>query len=176
MKVTHAQLRAELIELASTQPLFVVLIGPPASGKSTFLNALKAHMPLVIASTDDQIDAYAVEHKLTYSQAFDKINFKHLKKAMDQTMVDAVSSGKHVFVDQTNMSRKSRSGKLKLASEAYLKIAIDFDVPDKVLLERLDARAAATGKLIPRGIFFSMMKSYEAPTRDEGFNKLYTVV
>jgi adenylate kinase family enzyme len=175
MKITHSNLRTELIELGKSQPLFVILVGAPGSGKSTLLGALKAHMPLVIGSTDDQIEEHAAEHGLTYSQAFERINFKTLKKRMELTMTEAVARSQHVFVDQTNMTRKSRSGKLKLAGDKHLKLAVDFDVPDKVLIERIKVRGIETGKVIPPGIFFSMMKTYEAPSRDEGFDRVYTV-
>jgi hypothetical protein len=39
----------------------------------------------------------------------------------------------------------------------------------------LDARAKATGKSIPRSIVFSMLKGHQAPTRDEGFDYVFTL-
>ena len=175
MKITQANLCSELAELGKSQPLFVIMIGAPGSGKSTFLSSLKNHMPFVIASTDDQIEAHAAINGLTYSQAFEQISFKTLKQRMKLMLFEAVSQSKHVFIDQTNMSRKSRSEKLKLAVFRHVKIAVDFEVPSEVVLERLKARELATGKVIPKSVFYSMMKAYEAPTCDEGFNRVYTV-
>lgn len=171
---THI-LQSILVQHSKVQPLFIMLIGAPGSGKSTFLNGLKKQIPIVVASTDDQIDEHAANNGLTYSQAFDQINFKTLKQRMEQAIVDARDAGKHIAVDQTNMHRKSRSGKLKMAGPGYLKIALDFDVPDKTLLERIDARAEATGKNIPRHVVFSMLKSYEAPSKTEGFDHVYKI-
>lgn len=171
-----AQAVNRILELNSS-PLFIILIGAPGSGKSTFIAGLKPHMSLTVGSTDDLIDEYAAKHKLTYTEAFGKLNFKGLKVRMEQEVKEAVSKGRHVVIDQTNMHRKSRSGKLAMAAanSAFVKVAVDFDVQEKVLLERLDARAAATGKVIPRNVLYSMLKSYEAPTKVEGFDVVLKV-
>lgn len=175
MKYNQTLLVNRLLEIASApQPLYMILIGAPGSGKSTFIKALSERLNLTVGSTDDQIDAYAAKNGMTYSQAFGKLNFKTLKREMEATLQEASKRGRHCVVDQTNMGRKQRKDKLAWASPQHAKVAIDFDVPDKVLIERCDARAAATGKVIPRAVLFSMLKNHEAPTRDEGFDYVFT--
>lgn len=177
MKYNQALLVNRLLEIAAApQPLFMVLIGAPGSGKSTFIKALGERLTLTVGSTDDQIDAYAAKNGMTYSQAFGKLNFKTLKRQMEETMQDAAKRGRHCVIDQTNMGVKQRKDKLLWASPQHAKIAIDFDVPDKTLIERCDARAAATGKVIPRNVLFSMLKNHEAPTRAEGFDYVFVFV
>ena len=96
---------------------------------------------------------------------------------MEETVLNAVKDGRNVVIDQTNMTRKSRSGKLAWAKQGqdYVKIAVDFEVEDKVLLARLDERAKATGKSIPKGIVFKMLKEHQEPTREEGFDYVFTL-
>lgn len=154
-------------------PLMIVLIGAPGTGKSTFIKELQEYISVTVASTDDQIDAYAAKHGLTYSQAFAKINFKTLKRQMEADIIGAVRGNKHVVIDQTNMHRKSRKDKLAMSSVAYQKVAVVFEVETKLLLERLKKREAETGKGIPVHVVFSMLKAYEAPTREEGFSACY---
>lgn len=175
-RLNQTLLLNRLVEIASTpQPLYMVLIGAPGSGKSTFIKALGERLDLVVGSTDNQIEKYAAANGMTYSQAFGKLNFKTLKRQMEEDLREGARRGKHCVVDQTNMGRKQRKDKLEWASPRHAKVAIDFDVPDKVLIERCDARANATGKLIPRHVLFSMLKNHEAPSKDEGFDYVFTL-
>lgn len=176
-KLNQTLLIKQLISIAADlQPLYIILIGAPGSGKSTFIKALSEHLKLTIGSTDDQVDDYAFNHGITYSQAMQKINFKHLKRNMEAHVLDAVKRGLHVVIDQTNMNKKSRREKLEWASTRHVKVAVSFDVDVKVLLERIEKRSAATGKDIPKHVFFSMLKKYEAPTKDEGFDHVFELV
>lgn len=171
-KLNFTLLSKQLVELSLNGPLLIMLIGAPGTGKSTFIGKLLEQLKLVVASTDDQIDAYAASKGITYSQAFKQINFKTLKKQMEQDILSAVRIDKSVIIDQTNIHRKSRKDKLAMAPR-YQKVAVVFDVPEQQLLERLNAREAATGKAIPKFVLYSMLKAYEAPTRDEGFDECF---
>ena len=60
-------------------PQAVMLIGVPGSGKSTYIDELKAQNPdrdYIVLSTDDILERLGSEKGLNYSQAFKNIPFK----------------------------------------------------------------------------------------------------
>lgn len=159
-----------LLEEIAGQPVAIFLIGPPGSGKSTY----RAKLPssYVILSTDDVFDRLAAEKGLTYSQAFHELGFKIPQAEFDAAFNEAVKNNKNIVIDQTNMSRKARAKKLNLIPRHYKKVAVVFSVPMDELQKRLDKRAAETGKNIPPHVLENMMKSYEEPTKAEGFENI----
>lgn len=147
-----------------------VLIGLPASGKSTWRENYLASNPesdCVICSTDDLIEEYASANGMTYSEAFGKVNFKDLNARFRNRFRQAINAGKDVIVDRTNMSVKSRKEYLKNIPDSYEKVAVVFVVPDPELKRRLAAREAATGKGIPEQVINDMAARYVAPSREE---------
>lgn len=163
--------------LASEAPVFLMLIGVPGSGKSTFTDLLKKKIQLVVASTDDQIEELARQHGETYSEAFKKLNWKLLDVKFKQTILTALTSGHHLAVDRTNMSVKSRRKALHFfqPSHPHVLIGVNFHSDPKVLEARLAVRAQATGKVIPPHVSASMLKSYSPPTEDEGYDQIINV-
>ena len=157
--------------------MYVMMVGVPGSGKSTVIKQLIAELtePVFIASTDDLLEAEASCLGLTYSEAFHKVNQKMLKSKMEDGVNLAVLKRQTIIHDQTNMSRKSRAGKLKDVPACYFKVCMNFTVDDRVLQERLDARAAATGKVIPPFVLKNMFNSYNPPTQEEGFELIIEV-
>lgn len=154
------------------QPIIYVLIGLPGSGKSTWTRAkMSDGNDYVVVSSDDIIEQLGAAENMNYSQAFQKFAGQ-ATGMMKQVAKDAFAAGRNVIWDQTNMSKKKRRGILQQVPKNYIKVAVDFDVDDKELFRRLDARAKATGKNIPTDVVLSMAKSYEPPTRDEGFDKI----
>lgn len=145
-----------------------ILIGLPGCGKSTYRAKLLAQEPdWVVVSTDDLIDAYAAERGLTYTEAFDKVNQKDLKRQFNAQLKAALADGKRVMVDRTNMTVKGRKALLDLAPAGTLKTAVVWSLTDFEHDRRLQGRAIATGKIIPAYVVRNMARSYVAPTSEE---------
>lgn len=153
------------------KPIIYILIGVPGSGKSTWL-AKQDLTNAVIVNVDQYIDSYAKNHGLTYSDVF----ADQIKNAMRLSRLDlrnALRAGKNIFVDQTNLTVKSRKQKLDQVPKGYIKIAVVFPAPnDKELQRRLDSRP---GKDLPDYVMRSMKNNFTRPRRGEGFNKVITI-
>lgn len=158
-------------------PSYVMMVGVPGVGKSTFLKKLlnELHADVHVASTDDLVEAEAAKMGLTYSEAFHKVNQKTVKRAMEAGIEKAIHARKSIFHDQTNMGRKSRVSKLAVVPATYNKICLNFTVDDRVLKERLEKRATDTGKVIPPMVLKNMFDNYVAPSREEGFNLIIEI-
>ncbi len=147
-----------------------ILIGLPASGKSTWREshlAANSTVETVIISSDDIVEEIAKEKGVTYDEAHKLVDWKYATSRMRTHFRQALNKGQDVIVDRTNMSRKSRKMFLKDLPEGYESVAVVFTVPDTVLQERLNARAAATGKSIPKDVIENMASRYMAPDREE---------
>jgi predicted kinase len=158
----------------SAQPMIAMLIGPPASGKSTFRDAYMAgnRYRTVVFSTDDRIEDWGRANGLNYSEAFGKVNFKVIEKEMFSEFDQAARNGYDLVADRTNMTVGSRSRWFNRLPDAanWLKVAVVFEVPDDELRERLDRRGKATGKTIPWSVVQNMKTSYEEPLVDNEFD------
>lgn len=156
---------------------FIMLIGLPGSGKSTWTDAMLAKEPgknFVVLSTDNMIEEKAKAAGKTYSEIFPDINVNALTKEMKAQFRKALSEGRNIILDRTNMSAKKRKEFLDAIPEGYRKIAVVFSIPDTLLQERLDHRAATTGKTIPPMVIKTMARSYVAPTSAE-FDRVITI-
>jgi len=155
------------------QKEIILLVGLPASGKSTYISKMKGKY--VIASNDLYVEKIAKKMKLTYTEAFDKINrddtIGNTKKEFDK----AISKGRSVIIDNTNMNKKERSYFMKNTSEDYKRIAIIFKISDSELKKRLEKRGKETGKIIPDEVIKKMKSKYEPPTKEEGFDEIKTI-
>ena len=155
------------------QKEIILLVGLPASGKSTYISKMKGKYDIV--SNDLYVEKIAKKMKITYTEAFDKINrddtLGNTRKEFDK----AINKGKSIIVDNTNMNVKERSYFTKSTSEDYKKIAIIFKISDSELRKRLDKRGKETGKVIPDEVIEKMKAKYEPPTTKEGFDEIKTI-
>ena len=154
-----------------TKPVIYILIGIPASGKSTWLD--KQDMTnAVIINVDLYIEKSAKAQGLTYSEVFPG----EIKNAMVQSkrdLLSALRTGKNIYVDQTNLTVQSRKQKLDQVPKGYIKIAVIFPAPnDEELQRRLDNRP---GKNLPDHVMRMMKNNFSYPRRGEGFDKVITI-
>ena len=150
-------------------PTAYILVGVPASGKTTWCKSQNWVKDCVVASTDVYVEAFARHVGKSYSEVFDDV----MKEAVKQMLEDvnkAVATEKDIIWDQTSTTVASRAKKIKML-DGYTKIAVVFKTPEEsVLSKRLASRP---GKIIPPHVMESMINSFEYPTLTEGFDQVW---
>ena len=146
-------------------PTMYMLIGVPASGKSTWVEQNKGDA--LVISTDNLIEMYAADNGKTYNEVF-KDQIKIATKLTMQHAEAAFAGGQNVIWDQTNLTKKSRASKLAMVPQHYSREAVFFATPlEEEWQRRLNSRP---GKSIPAHILDSMVEMLELPDLDEGWH------
>tara|TARA_R110002050_G_scaffold14510_5_gene45585 strand:+ start:423 stop:929 length:507 start_codon:yes stop_codon:yes gene_type:complete len=147
-----------------------VLVGPPCSGKSTYLKTLEYDF---VISSDDIVEILCRQNDFRYHEYFQlsgehslKIQHRHI---FERLIAESLNY-KHVVWDLTNLTRQSRSKiflhypKVKISA-----VAFNFRGKEALLLERNQQRFLSQGKHIDEVVMKEMFKRYEPVTKDEGF-------
>jgi predicted kinase len=149
----------------------IFLIGPPLSGKDTYIknNNFENHE---IISRDDIM--MSLHNNSDYDQAFKSVNQKLVDKLFNEKIFTAINNGKNVVINMTNLSVKSRHRNLcKFSQETYERVAIVF--PRLTIDEyksRNKKRKEEVNKFIPIEVINDMLLRWEKVTLDEGFNTI----
>jgi predicted kinase len=160
----------------STKPVVIIMVGLPASGKSTARAAAVnsgASASSYQYSTDDIVERIAAEQNLTYDDAW-SVNIKNATAEADGAVMAAINNKQGVLWDQTNMSAKKRCNIINRFGNAYRKECIcmlpPFTPEQQLELER--RLADRPGKNIPAFIMRSMLDSFTLPVLTEGFDRV----
>ena len=148
------------------KPLYVMLIGLPAAGKTTLRNRIVEAYPgkeWCHVSTDDYIDGVAAKQSATYNDVFQSV-IDVAQKAMNAELQAVLSTKRNILHDQTNLTVKSRAKKLSCVPKIYLKIGLLVQTDAE---ERETRLANRPGKKIPLGVDQKMILTYEEPTLNE---------
>lgn len=156
------------------KPLLTVLVGPPNSGKSTYVNDNLTSNTRII-SRDVLVEQYAADHGITYGRAFHKINndkdaTRWISEEMQRNMNQAKKDNNDVIVDMTSMSAKSRK-KWTHNFGGYHKKAVLFLTGFDELQSRNEIRKAS-GKDININVSRKMCQSFSLPMLGEGFDDI----
>lgn len=152
-----------------TQPTLYMLIGVPASGKSTYVTTEMNNMDCAYISSDAHIEAYATKQNSTYDQVFREYAPVAMK-LIDAEAAAAKAAGCDIIWDQTSLTLGSRRKKFLLLPE-YRAIAIVFSTPEHAEhTRRLNSRA---GKSIPPFVIDNMIRSFIKPSIVEGFAEIW---
>ena len=150
-------------------PKLYVLVGVPASGKTTWFRDQEWTDNCYYISTDKHVEAYAEAHGKTYSEVF----ADYMPTAVEN-MVEEVerarAAGIDIIWDQTSTTVASRKKKFAMLPDYYA-IAVVFNTPKPdELTQRLASRP---GKVIPPDVVQGMIDNFEMPTEEEGFKEIW---
>ncbi len=158
-------------------PKFIMMVGLPASGKSTYVNEVLypqfEGQPTVVLSSDNIIDEIAIATHLEYSDVFQDVIGPAI--AITEANLQLYSMlGANIILDQTNLDKKSRKKKLSSLRnyDIYEKVAVVLTTPNKEMDKRLKKR---TSKIIPKDTIKSMRNRFTLPETDEGFDTIIKV-
>lgn len=154
------------------EPFVIILIGPPMSGKTTWI---KENFPTTEVISRDEIvmDVYGSRN---YTEAFNNVDQKEVDKVLTQKFLDSNLSKKNVIVDMTHMASKRRKQNLNYFSDDYYKLGVIFPIlTDEEYERRNNKRIEEENKNLPMAIVKNMISSYQPIQPDENFNKVITL-
>jgi len=149
----------------------ILLVGPPLSGKDTYLKS-KDFSDFTIISRDDIL--MSLHNTNDYSEAFSQVDQKLVDKLLVQKIQDCITEKKNVMINMTNLSKKGRNKHLcKFPNSDYEKIAIVFPKLNLCdYINRNDNRKKEDNKFIPVNVIHSMIENWQETTLDEGFDQI----
>lgn len=161
-------------------PQFYMLVGAPGSGKSTWTKNFLANdhdNDYVVISSDDIIVEWGklLDPNMTYTDAFRKVDMKQVQQELNKRLTDAVANMKNIIWDQTNLTAKSRRGRVSRIPKIYRKTCVVFELAHDELFRRLEKRAQEEGKHIPKSVVDNMISTFEKPVESEGFDRIIYV-
>ena len=158
------------------EPYLIILIGPPLSGKTTWIkkNFLDKGIDIDIISRDQIV--LDVHGSNNYDDAFSSVNQKEVDRKLHQEMTDANKNKRNTIIDMTHMTSKRRSHNLSFFDKSYYKLAIIFPIlSDDEYSQRNMKRSGIENKTLPMPIVKRMISQYQPVAKEEGFNKVISL-
>lgn len=154
------------------EPFVMLLVGPPLSGKSTWI---RQNYPMVQVISRDEI-VMELAGTRDYNKAFSEVDQKEVDRVLSQRLTECASSGESVIIDMTNMTQKRRMQTLNYFSEDYYKVAVIFPLlSDEEYGIRNQKRIEQENKNLPISIVKRMISSYQPISKEEGFDKVMSI-
>ena len=157
-------------------PFVIVLIGPPLSGKSTWIrkNFLEKDIEVTIISRDDIL--MEMSDTDDYSDAFNTVSQKEVDAELQRRLFDAADNGKNAIINMTNMTSKRRRHNLEYFGDEFTKIAVIFPILEwDEYKRRNDKRKSEENKWIPEHVIKRMIGTYQPIREEEGFDKVVSL-
>jgi len=133
----------------------VILVGLPASGKSTFFRER-------FAGTHDHVSKDLLR------------NNRQPQRRQEQLIAESLASGRSVVVDNTNPGVAARAPLIAIARQHGADVVGYFFVTEAGEALRRN-RARAGRERVPDVAIFTVRKRLEPPTMAEGFDRLFSV-
>lgn len=144
-------------------PRFVMLIGLPGSGKSTWAEKhITENSNTVIISSDEM-------RKELFNDESSQEDNNRVFYEMEVRTLQNLNNGVNVIYDATNVVRKRRKVLLDKLPAWVIKEAYVIWAPIETCIERDSFRDRTVGK----DVIWRMVKSYQPPFFDEDFDRIY---
>jgi len=156
------------------EPYVILLIGPPLSGKTTWINKNFIDKSVNVISRDQIVlDEYGSDD---YDESFKNVDQKKVNQILEESMENAAYNMENVIVDMTNLTSKRRKHTLSHFGDDYTKIAVIFPLIEwDEFISRNEKRKREENKTIPEHVIKRMISSYQAIRDDEGFDKVVSI-
>jgi predicted kinase len=146
-----------------------VMCGPAGSGKSTWL--IKQMKPEIdVCISRDNIRFIFLKEGEDYFAHENKV-----KKIFFDTIANTTSSfeWENIYIDATHLNPKARDRTLWNISKYCSVVAVSFEVPAEVAIERNKKRSGLAR--VPDNVIWNMKSRYKIPSLDEGFDEIWHV-
>jgi len=154
------------------EPFVIILIGPPLSGKSTWI---RNNFPTTDVISRDEI-VMEVYGSRNYDDAFKNVNQKEVDRVLHKKLTEANRDKKNVIIDMTHMASKRRRQNLDYFSDDYYKLGVIFPIlSEEEYTRRNTKRIEEENKNLPMHIVKNMISSYQPVREEEGFNKVISL-
>lgn len=148
-----------------TFPTLKIIVGVPGSGKTTYckdyIEYNNKERTLHISSDEIRKEIFDDEN--------DQTNNNKVFEVMHERTLEALEKGYDVLYDATNITRKDRLSILSKCPSYVVKEAIICWAPIEMCIERDSNRNRTAGK----DVIDRMLKRFQAPYFDEGFDRIY---
>lgn len=137
----------------------IMLVGLPASGKSTIANELKDYYNAIILSSD------SIREEL-YGNASIQDDHNKVFDTLHTRANELLNKGVNVIYDATNINRKRRIHVINnvLTADEYIAYYINRSVTHCLTMNECRER------VVPNNVIINMYKSLQIPLESEGFN------
>lgn len=141
---------------------FLMLVGIPASGKSTIAKELVEDRDDVVIHSSDEL---RVE---LFGDINNQSNNGELFNELNKRIKNDLRSGRHVVMDATNISRKRRKGLLQQLPKNIEKVACYVNTEYKDVVRQNQERE----RVVPQHVIDKMYKTLQIPIYSEGWDKI----
>ena len=146
-----------------------LLCGPAGSGKSTLAHKLMEPKTDILLSRDNLRFSLLKEDEDYFSRE-NEVRKRFFDLIKEYTTNDEISN---IFIDATHLTIKARKQVQNSMQNNPYKIAISFEVPVQVALERNSKRNGRA--LVPESAIRNMYSCYKIPTLSEGFDEIWHI-
>ena len=157
------------------EPYVIILIGPPLSGKTTWINKNFEPESFELISRDQIVLDLHGEND--YNTAFKSVDQKEVDRILVNKLSTTAKERKNAIVDMTHMNSKRRKYNLSFFGSEYYKLAVIFPIlKDEEYVVRDKKRTEEEQKSIPMYVIKNMISSYQTVDKEkEGFDKVISL-